>query len=114
VSDRREDGRTAHHDEELAPGAQPGSLVDVSFLSLDGVGLPGAIGMMSAPGQARSLDVDLDELIAGILHIARGGGLVAIHCWAGRGRTGLVTACCLVALGLEARGAPPLSGRGST
>lgn len=40
------------------------------------------------------------SLIAELLPVARGGGMVAIHCWAGLGRTGLVGACCLVALGL--------------
>lgn len=40
------------------------------------------------------------SLTAEIIRIASHGGMVAIHCWAGLGRTGLVAACCLVALGL--------------
>lgn len=120
--------------------------------------LPGAIGVMSAPGRERELAADLDELAAKhgcivlvslvsdreldllriadlpersaerglrvirfpsgdfstpdsieevvsltaeIIRIARRGGMVAIHCWAGLGRTGLVAACCLVARGLS-------------
>ncbi|WP_433931189.1 protein-tyrosine phosphatase family protein [Sorangium cellulosum] len=131
--------------------------MDIDFLRDDITNLPGAIGLMSAPGQARALTADLDELveehgcvvlvslpsdgeldilgiadlperaeergirlirfpigdfstpdsvdgmaslIAELLPVARGGGMVAIHCWAGLGRTGLVGACCLVALGL--------------
>jgi protein-tyrosine phosphatase/predicted esterase len=41
------------------------------------------------------------SLTAEIIRIARRGGMVAIHCWAGLGRTGLVAACCLAARGLS-------------
>jgi hypothetical protein len=36
--------------------------MDISFLHRDTTGLPGAIGLMSAPGRERSLAADLDEL----------------------------------------------------
>lgn len=131
--------------------------MDIDCLPRDVTRLPGAIGLMSAPGRRRALEADLDELANDhgcvllvslvsdheleLLHIAdlaercaeRGirvirfpfgdfstpgstdevvpltaeiarvaghGGMVAIHCWAGLGRTGLLAACCLVALGL--------------
>src|SRR5689334_22249651 len=124
--------------------------MDLSFLRPEVTGLPGTIGMMSAPGQRRALIADLDELrsehrctvlvsltgdqelyylgitdlreraveygielirfpiadfstpdsltdlaalVDRIVAIARGGGTVVIHCWAGLGRTGLVAAC---------------------
>jgi len=54
------------------------------------------IGDFSTPESTDSVI----SLAAEIVHVARGGGMVAIHCWAGLGRTGLVAACCLVALGL--------------
>lgn len=41
--------------------------------------------------------------VAHILDRARRGKNVAIHCWGGLGRTGLVAACCLVALGQSAK-----------
>lgn len=131
--------------------------MDINYLPRDLTNLPGAIGMMSAPGRERDLGADLDELARNhgcvllvslvsdhelellriadlqgraadrgirvirfpfgdfsapdstdevvsltteIIRIANLGGMVAIHCWAGLGRTGLVAACCLVALGL--------------
>ncbi len=41
------------------------------------------------------------ELIEGILEALEDGETVAIHCLAGLGRTGMVAASCLVALGRE-------------
>jgi protein-tyrosine phosphatase len=136
--------------------------VDINFFPGDLTKLPGAIGVMSAPGRERELAADLDELAekhgcvvlvslvsehelellriadlperaaergirvirfpigdfstpdsieevmsltAEIVRVARRGGMVAIHCWAGLGRTGLVAACCLVARGLSSNDA---------
>ncbi|MFT3764565.1 MAG: alpha/beta fold hydrolase [Minicystis sp.] len=133
-------------------------MVDINYLPSDVTKLPGAIGLMSAPGRGRTLAADLDALAeehgcvalvslvsdheldllriadlperaaergirvirfpfgdfstpasgdevaaltTEIVGIASQGGTVAIHCWAGLGRTGLVAACCLVALGLR-------------
>jgi protein-tyrosine phosphatase len=39
-------------------------------------------------------------LIRRILTASRAGRAVVVHCWAGRGRSGLVAAACLSALGL--------------
>lgn len=132
--------------------------MDINYLPFDLTKLPGAIGLMSAPGRERELAADLDrlvethgcvllvslvsdhelgllrivdlpersaergirllrfpfgdfstpdsveevmELAAEIIRVAGRGGMVAIHCWAGLGRTGLVAACCLVACGLS-------------
>src|SRR5262245_35646393 len=44
-------------------------------------------------------------LVDRIVAMARDGRNVAIHCWAGRGRTGLVAAACLVACGKSAEDA---------
>ena len=46
---------------------------------------------------------DTQRTVAYILGRARAGENVAIHCRGGLGRTGLVAACCLVALGRGAR-----------
>jgi protein-tyrosine phosphatase len=43
----------------------------------------------------------LRSLVDHILAVARAGHAVAIHCWAGLGRTGMVAACCLVSLGFR-------------
>ncbi|MBK8251084.1 MAG: cyclin-dependent kinase inhibitor 3 family protein [Polyangiaceae bacterium] len=132
--------------------------MDIDYLPGDPTKLPGAIGVMSAPGRERELAADLDELAerhgcvvlvslvsdhelgllriadlpersaergirvirfpfgdfstadsieevmsltTEIIRVARRGGMVAIHCWAGLGRAGLVAACCLVARGLS-------------
>src|SRR5262245_51824897 len=131
----------------------------IGVLTAETTGLNAEIVMTSAPGQARELPVDLDELskvhhvsffvslvsdaeldylglhafvefarvrgievrlfpigdfstpdsisafallIDEIISTARSGRAVAIHCWAGRGRTGLVAACTLVAAGFDA------------
>jgi ADP-ribosylglycohydrolase/protein-tyrosine phosphatase len=42
------------------------------------------------------------DLVRQILQHVQGGGNVALHCRGGLGRTGLVAACCLVALGATA------------
>jgi protein-tyrosine phosphatase len=44
-----------------------------------------------------------DALVARTLAHARAGRTVVIHCMGGLGRTGLLAACCLRALGVEAR-----------
>ena len=44
----------------------------------------------------------LEELVRRILHAAAAGRTIAIHCRGGLGRSGLVAACCLVALGTQA------------
>jgi protein-tyrosine phosphatase len=51
-----------------------------------------------------SMDGLLD-LVEKILGAARGGKTAVIHCMGGLGRTGVVAACCLVALGCDPEGA---------
>jgi len=46
---------------------------------------------------------DTQRTVTYILDRARAGENVAIHCRGGLGRTGLIAACCLVALGQGAR-----------
>ena len=52
----------------------------------------------SVPGSVEALVALVDR----ILGAAYAGQTVVIHCREGRGRTGLVAACCLAALGREA------------
>lgn len=55
------------------------------------------IADFSAPSSIESAS----SLISQILFAANHCGMVAIHCRAGLGRTGLVAACCLVACGMS-------------
>ena len=46
---------------------------------------------------AESLET-LDEIVCDLVQRVEGGDKLYIHCWGGRGRTGLVSACLLGAL----------------
>lgn len=46
---------------------------------------------------AKSLN-DLDEIVSHLVGRVKGGHKLYVHCWGGRGRTGLVSACLLGAL----------------
>ncbi|MEZ4301475.1 MAG: dual specificity protein phosphatase family protein [Polyangiaceae bacterium] len=46
---------------------------------------------------------EVESLTTEILALTRTGGTVILHCWAGLGRTGMITACCLASLGFPAK-----------
>jgi protein-tyrosine phosphatase len=76
------------------------------------------LNIRELPGRAQELGIDLlwhpvrdvsvpasvedaGIVVRQIIDHARTGANVAIHCWGGLGRTGLMAACCLVAVGRD-------------
>ncbi|MDJ0556665.1 MAG: cyclin-dependent kinase inhibitor 3 family protein [Microcoleaceae cyanobacterium MO_207.B10] len=77
-------------------------LEDIQISDLQMVAEAQGIKSIWFPIKDRSIPQSIDtfiKLISDILEAVKTGETVVIHCKAGLGRTGMVTACCLVALG---------------
>ncbi|NES67535.1 MAG: protein phosphatase [Okeania sp. SIO2D1] len=80
-------------------------LEDIQISDLGKVAEAQGIKSIRFPIKDRSIPTSIYEfihLINNILKVVKEGQIVVIHCKAGLGRTGTVTACCLVALGYSA------------
>jgi protein-tyrosine phosphatase len=72
--------------------------IDNLFRELDSLGIKHIWFPIKDESVPDSLDIFM-PLVKQIIHLTSLGNTVIIHCRAGLGRTGMVVACCLVALG---------------
>lgn len=72
--------------------------IDNLFSELDSLGIQHIWFPIKDESVPDSLDIFI-PLVKQIIHLTSLGKTVIIHCRAGLGRTGMVVACCLVALG---------------
>lgn len=72
--------------------------IDNLFSELDSLGIKHIWFPIKDESVPDSLDI-FTQLVKQIIHLTTLGKTVIIHCRAGLGRTGMVVACCLVALG---------------